>query len=401
MRLLSLTTLVVASLTSSGTAQAKGKILFFDLESQPAAQVVAQRINASLRSWVNSSDGLSSVYGKSLAETRRLHCKSAKLKRSFYACLARIGVRQKADRLVIGSVLPDGAAFRVVLTIVDTSSPSKAVTITELLSAANAQGPALESWIRKWFNRLFQAAPGYLIVSCTIDGIALKVDRKPRGQCGTGVTRFKLSTGVHRVTFSRTGYTTQVHRIKVRGGETTRLKVALQPAVVPRAKIALPAAGPAGVTPVVPKSKHRDRRTLWRALFFTSLGTGVALLVGSIFTTLRVRALENEKENIIRLSLLGPSPEWIDDTENVCENHNNNAELIDVCNEGVRMSLLTRIFFGVGAGLVATSAVFMYFAYFVKSKRRERSSSGAAATSIRVAPQVWKGGGGMTATLKF
>ncbi len=401
MRFLPLFAVLAVSLTSSVPAHAKGKILFFDLESQSGTRGVAKRINASLQSWVNSSEGLSSFYGKSLAETRRLHCKSAMLKRSFHACLARIGVREKADRLVLGSVLPSGANYRVVITIVDTANPTKVRTITERLTAASAQGSALEAWIQRLFNRLFKGAAGYLIVTCNIDGVHVAVGKQRAGRCGTGITRMKLSPGRHRVSFRRKGYFTLVHQVEVRGGETARLKLALRLVPVPRPRCDPPPAKP--VVAVIPglTKKQRATQTAWRVLFFSTLGTGIALAVAAGFTGFKIRALEDEKDYLLRINQLGPSTEYFDNLINVCNSTTLNAELADVCNRGERMSLLTNTFIGLSVGLVATSAVFLYFAYFAKPKPRYDAKAKTAAASVQMTPLLWKGGGGLTATLKF
>lgn len=401
MRLLALASLVAASLTISVPAYAKGKILFFDLESQPTTRGVAKRINASLRSWVNSSEGFSSMYGESLAETRRQHCKSAQLKRSFHACLARIGVREKADRLVIGSVLSSGPNYRVVLTIVDTANPTKAITITEQLAATSARGPALEAWIQKLFSRMFKSAAGYLIVSCNIDDVHMAVDKQRAGRCSTGITRLKLSPGKHRVSFRREGYVTVVHRLQVRGGETARLKVdlRLRPRPRPRPRLVLSTPRPAATTPGLTK-KQRARRTAWRALFFSTLGTGLALAVASGFTAFKTHALQDEKDYLIRINLAGPSTGYFDNVNDVCASTNATAELTNVCKDGRRMATLTNVFIGVGVGLVATSVVFLYFAYIAKPKPQGEARA-TTASSLGLTPHIWKGGGGVTASVKF
>jgi len=396
--------LVTASLAIPGAARAKEKILFFDLEAPAASKKVAQRINASLRSWVASSDKLSGMYGKSLAETRQLYCKSAQLKKSLHSCLARVGKRMRADRLVIGSVLPDGADYRVVLTIIDTRSPRTPRTITERLVAASAQGPALEAWIRKWFNRLFKAAHGYLVVSCSVDGVTIKVGDRPAGKCGTGVTRVKAKAGTHMVAFGREGYFTFKQQVTVRGGETTRLKVALRPVSAQRrvaARLPPRDAKPAGVTPSPPR--RRDGRKTWKALFFTTLSTGAVFLVASIFTWSKMQSLEGDKEDIVRR--LAISHPGMLDSDDVCVDNQYSVELVDVCNKGHQMSQITNAFIGVGVGLVATSAVFLYFAYFakakVKAKARERAARTRSRPSFNVIPHLWERGGGVSATLRF
>jgi hypothetical protein len=65
------------------------------------------------------------------------------------------------------------------------------------------------------------------------------------------------------------------------------------------------------------------------------------------------------------------------------------------------MSNLTNLFIGLGVGLVATSAVFLYFAYFAKKKKRKKSGSALIIPPLRVHPLVWKGGGGVNASLRF
>lgn len=402
MKWLAVAILVAATLVYPTYAGAKGKILFFDLEAPKATRRVAKRINASLRTWVSSAEGLSSTHGESLAESRQLHCTTPTLKRSFHACLARIGSSQGADQLVIGSVLPSGKDYRVVLTIVDTRRPKKTKTTTETLSASSAQGTALESWIRKWFKRLFAVGPGFLIVSCNLDSVFVRVNKKRAGYCGKGVSRLKLSGGKHRVSFARAGYVRLVHWVEIRRGETLRLKVALRLSGPLKTRgVPRPATPKAGVTPAPPKRQRPAGRTAWRVLFFSTLGTGAALMVASIFTALKVRSYEDQKLDIINDALNNPPPGGFDFTGDACANNNGVAELVDVCNKGHQMSMVTNVLLGVGTSLVLTSAVFLYFAYFAKAKRPTEAASVPSTPSITVTPQVWRSGGGLLTTLRF
>jgi hypothetical protein len=395
--------LIAAILTGSDEARAAEKILFFDFESTATASEVANRINASLRSWVASSDGLSSIYGKSLAETRQAHCKSALLQRSFHTCLAQLGVTFRADRLILGSVLPDGSDYRVVLTIIDTRTPQVPFTVTERLVAASTQGPALETWIRKLFSRLFGSDLGYLIVTCNVDGVEVEIDGQSVGQCNTGITRLRTFAGNQKATFRRAGYLTTQQWVTVRGGETTRLNLALRPAPTPRLPTAAPP--PTGTTPagVMPPAKtHRHgRRLAWKALFFTTLGTGAAFLVASIVTGLKAQSLRHDISDFVTASYSGPANTWLDE-EPVCVHNQGNLALVNVCNKEHRMSHTTYALVGVGAGLVVTSAVFLYYAYVAKPKSHERAAGRSSTVpSFTWVPQVWEKGGGFSAHLRF
>jgi hypothetical protein len=211
--------------------------------------------------------------------------------------------------------------------------------------------------------------------------------------------------GSHELEFRKAGHQAARLTVKVVAGETTRVTPSLPEVVVARRRVVPPddrTPPTARRTPpdeaVTPPrgddGTRKDGRVGWKVAFFGTAAAGVGVLVGSIITGLRVRSLEADKEDAIRRSWSGPNP--VTNTTDACTHNGGNLEVVDICNRGVNAARTTNVLIGVGAGLVALSTVFLWKAYLSKGK-----SERPRETTIRVLPEWWGKGGGVSAAFEF
>jgi TolB-like protein len=401
------TAAILTGLLLPGIGRAAQKVSVFDLEASQGAEAVAKQVTKSLRRQVANQSGLRIVAGKSLAEIKLVFGCPDRPLRKFHRCLARVGRSLKADQVIVGRVRRQGGAYKVVLTLLDVDRPLRPKTVSEQLPAAKASGSALESQVANWFGRLFpSSAPGFITVLCNVDGIAVSVDGKPRGECSMVERKLRAKAGTHTLRFSKAGFETTERVVTVRGGETSSLNVTL-PKVggAPPDDRRQPGVGPGTPPTTPPKDDTKsDPRLKWKVLFYSTAGAGAALLVASIFTGLKVKSLEDDKIDAIKDSWDGPNPVTTDG--NACKNNAGNEELVDICNQGSDMATATNALIGVGAALIAGSGYFLYRAYFGEDE--ERATRDAAVTPTRPAGPTWvvtptfsEQGGGVSATFRF
>ena len=244
-------------------------------------------------------------------------------------------------------------------------------------------------------------------MTCSTDGVKVTVGGNVLGTCSTSATKITLSPGTHKVTFTKDGFRTASRVVSITAGSASQLNVSL---VKRRVDTRLPpdnggGGGGAGVTPP-PSVKKKDNRLVWKVLFYSTLSAGVALLAGSIFTGLKVRGYEHDKEVRIR-QLHSQVPPVYPGESDACKFNEGDPTLVNICNKGSQMANVTNALIGVGAALLAGSGVFMYFAYFAKGNTTEKATSlsptfkGPGKTRIMVTPQIWVRGGGLAASLRF
>jgi len=404
------TAAILTGLLVPGVSRAAQKVSVFDLEASQGAEAVAKQVTKALRRQVANQSGLRIVAGKSLAEIKLVFgCPDRPLRR-FHKCLAKVGRSLKADQVIVGHVRRQGGAYKVVLTLLDVDRPLRPKTVSEQFPAAKASGSALEAQVANWFGRLFpSSAPGFITVLCNVDGIAVSMDGKPRGECSMVERKLRAKAGTHTLRFSKEGFETTERVVNVRGGETSSLNVTLpKTGGAPPDDRRQPGVRPGTTPPPSPKDDTKsDPRLKWKILFYSTAGAGAALLVASIFTGLKVKSLEDDKIDAIKDSWDSPDPsKHVTDESNACKYNKGNKDLVDICNQGTDMATATNVLIGVGAALIAGSGYFLYRAYFGEDE--ERVTRDAAVTPPRPAGPTWvvtptfsEKGGGVSATFRF
>ncbi len=399
---------VMTGLMMATPAQAETRVAVLDLEAGPGAGVAAVRISKALRRQVANSSGLAIAAGKTLAEIKLIFGCTERPSRAYHRCLAKAGTSMKANKIIVGKVRHTAGGYKVVMTLVDVARPLRPQTVSVHIRRAGAKGSALRSHARIWVARLFgRAHSGALAVTCSTDGVKVSVGGNVLGSCGASSTKITLSPGTHKVIFTKDGFKTASHMVSISLGRTSRLNVELEKRTIHRRLPPGDGNGTSpGVTPPDDTGKKKDNRLVWKVLFYSTLSAGVAMLAGSIITGLKVKAFEHDKEIRIREIQNDdnlPNPGVAD----ACADHQNDGELISICNDGTSMARTTNILIGLGAALLASSGVFMYFAYIAKGSSPERAVnltptfSGPGKTKIMVTPQIWVRGGGLSATLRF
>ncbi|MFH2008160.1 MAG: PEGA domain-containing protein [bacterium] len=398
--------LVILGVGISSPARAELKVSVLDLEAGPGAAKVAQRITSTLRRQVANTTGMSLASTKTLAEIKLIFGCVERPRRAYHRCLAKVGISMMANRVIVGKVRVVGGAYKVVLTLLDVQRPLRPNTVSERISLHSVTEAALAGHTRTWFNRLFGLdREGTLAVTCNREGVAVTVGERPAGTCGMAGSRITAKPGTHRVVFSKNGFQTTTRMVTIAAGRTSRLTIEMTKTDRPVVDRIPPRRdGGEGVTP--PKGeKKKDPRLTYKVLFYTTLSVGAALLVSSIFTGLQVKKYEQDKlDQIDRLHAENP-PRYPDE-ENACKGNANSPELVDICNKGTNMAVITNVLIGLGAALVGTSAVFLYYAYIKKSSAERANADNPAfqdptRAKVMVTPQIWVNGGGVSATLRF
>jgi hypothetical protein len=393
---------VIAGLGVTTTARADTRVAVLDLEAGPGAGATAVKVSNALRRQVANTSGLAIAAGKSLAEIKLIFGCTERPRRAYHRCLAKAGTSMKADKIIVGKVRKAGAGYKVVLTLVDVANPLRPQTVSERISRAGAKGFRLRSHARAWISRLFgRGRSGTLVVTCSTDGVQVSVGGNVLGTCSTSATSITLSPGTHRVIFTKDGFHSASRMVSIRTSRKSQLNVELRKRKI---ESRLPPDDGKGTPGVTPPTDDKDDRLLWKVLFYSTLGAGVALLAGSIFTGLKVRQYERDKEiRISQLHDIGSYP----GVKDACTYNERDSTLLNICNDGTTMARTTNVLIGLGAALLASSGVFMYFAYIAKGLKKERPTSlgptfgGPGKSRIMVTPQIWVRGGGLSATLRF
>lgn len=400
---------VMTGLMIATPAQAQTRVAVLDLEAGPGAGVAAGRISKAIRRQVANTSGLAIAAGKTLAEIKLIFGCTERPSRAYHRCLAKAGTSMKAHKIIVGKVRHNAAGYKVVITLVDVARPLRPQTVSGQIRRSGSKGSALRRHTRGWVARLFgRAHAGALAVTCSTDGVKVSVGGNVLGTCSASRTKIPLSPGTHKVIFTKDGFKTASHMVSISLGRTSRLNVDLEKRIIHR-RLPPDDGGNGtkpGVKPPTGDDKKKDSRLAWKVLFYSTLTAGVALLAGSIVTGLKVNSLEDDKIVRIREIQLDPNIQN-PGVKDACKENSNDDELINICNKGVDMARTTNILIGVGAALLASSGLFLYFAYIAKDSSKERATSlsptfdGPGNTRIMVTPHIYVRGGGLSATLRF
>jgi len=405
---------VIGGLGLSTAAQAETRVAVLDLDAGPGAGPAAVRITKALRRQVANTTGLAIAGGKTLAEIQLIFGCTETPRRAYHRCLAKAGASMQANKIIVGKVRKAGSGFKVVMTLVDVAQPLRPQTVSGRISRSGSNGSSLRGFARAWIGRLFgKKQAGSLAVTCSTGDVQVTVGGNVLGTCSPTATKITLSPGTHTVTFTKEGFRTASRVVSISVGRASQLNVEL---IKRKVDSRLPpgdgngtGSGNNGVTPPV-GPKKKDSRLAWKVLFYTTLSAGVALLASSIFTGLKVKAYEHDKEVRIRqiqdAHTADPTVP-LPGEDDACKFNAGDLTLLDICNKGSQMANVTNALIGVGAALLAGSGVFLYFAYIAKGNTQEKAAGGSPSfkgpggSRIMVTPHVYVRGGGLSATLRF
>lgn len=227
------------------------------------------------------------------------------------------------------------------------------------------------------FLKKMQRQVGVLVVQVLDRNAAIWIDGRFRGYARVELV---LRPGNRRVSVRLGGREVAHRSIRVLAGREHLWEVSdiPVPSVRPRPEprrlrpaLALPRPGrrrPEGVTP--PRKEpapKRTRRTIWRALFGSTIGAGGIFLVASIMTAFRVKKERDRQQSLIDLTQLQPNP--VDpDAPDPCLDAGSKGydEIVDVCNRVQRYETTTWALVGTGLVLVAISMGFVYHAFIMR-----------------------------------
>ncbi|MDY0004484.1 MAG: PEGA domain-containing protein [Polyangia bacterium] len=415
MRRLAITALVLGGLCISGQARGQTKVAVFDLEAAAGSQGVATQITAGLRRMVSNQAGHSLAPGKPLAEIKLVFGCAETPVAAYHQCLAQVGRNLNADLLIFGKVGKKGGSFSVELTLLDVKSPLTPKSQSEIITAAQAKGSALDSLVTKWHGGLFGlVVKGTMRVVCNVPGATVNVDGRVVGECDAGGLKVEVEPGTRAVTVTRPGFVAASRMVVVKAATVSEVQVTLQASSRPRppderrpppgGDVTPPPGGDGTTPPKDGSDKPKDPNLVWKALFYSTVSVGAAVLVASIFTGMKVKSLEKDKEAEIKRSWDDPNIDnWVTDLNDACSNNRGNQALVNICNKGENMAIMTNALIGVGAALVVGSGIFLWKAYFSKSGKEQPDPAAAMGTDPRFVftPVIWESGGGASATFKF
>jgi hypothetical protein len=308
------------------------------------------------------------------------------------ACMATIGHQLGADIVIYGHLDKQRSGYVVSLNRLEVATRTvraldtpKTVIATEdgmrKIAAATLTSPAIE------------AAPGEgnrLVVSTSVPA-TVAVNGIARGTTGADqpLAVNDLPAGPATVTVEAPGYRRYEGQVAVAARGRTDLTVRLERAG------AAPAPAPEPEAPVV---AERPGKTA-RVMFWTTLvATGVGVTAFTI-TGLQVRSIEQEQDSAIAAWGDGYKTNGVQFPNDACAEARNDGyqKLIDVCDRGQRMATVTNVLIGVTAAAAVASAIFYWRGYLASGN----PEPAAVAHGPVIAPELYKSGAGVGATIEF
>lgn len=205
-------------------------VAVLDLRHGAEDDALANALAAVLTAEVATREGLRAVSRNELmavlshkAEQALLGCDSVK-------CAADIAALVEADFVVAGGIERAGNAFVFTLTLIDPTVPEVKQRVEAVWRSAPEEMTLLA---RPFVDRLFEgpAATAYAgaVEVLAPAGAALRIDGQPLGQAPLAHAVPALPIGVHRVEVVQPGYQSAERDVVVQRGETTIVRIELEP----------------------------------------------------------------------------------------------------------------------------------------------------------------------------
>ena len=368
---------------------------------------VAVGVTDALRQRMSTTSGYRLVQGRDLVEVKLVFSCSDEAP----ACMGQAAKSLGASLLIFGSVKKAGSdAYSVTLKLFDSDKEVVQSWTTDQFSRAQATGPALLGPVQKWIATLTgQSLPGTLHLQGGVVGAAVAVDGTSAGVMGTGgLTIASVAAGKHEIAVTKSGYLPVNKTVTLSSGD--RREVAIEMAAeapVETTKAETPAMEPAvtvttETTETVTTTSGGsggDRTGPKVAALVTLVGGGVGIVVGGVYSYFVSDA--NSRLDPYRRSRCNSSTGYCDKSGKPADPITDpalKAWMLHTKDLGDRYATDQWYGYGVGAALLATSAVLFYYGY-------RSDSSGATAdtrgSSVHFAPMFSREGMGAMAFTTF
>ena len=384
--------------------------------SEGVPDSMAVGVTEAIRQRMSMLPGYHLVQGRDLVEVKLVFSCSDEAP----ACLSQAAKSLGAARLIFGSMRRAGPdAYDITLKLFDADRGVVETWTADQLSRAQSSGPALRPPVQKWIATLTgQSLPGTLHMQGGVVGAAVAVDGVAAGVMGAGgLTIANVAAGKHEIVVTRAGYAPAKKSVILASGDTREVAVELTaegPAPVETPSVETAAAEPAATGPAQPTEPAREQltsstsvggRTSHKVAAWLSLAGGLAGIgVGIYYSAVVVDA--NDKLNGYRRF---PCSTTIS-TSGWCNSNvqpaNSPAEFDKATSDWIRRTkaaasddqIYQWIGYGIGAALLATSAVFFYYGYLSPSSG---ATADARGSSFHLAPVVSHDGLGALAFTTF
>lgn len=377
-----------------------------------APDSVAVAITESLRQRVSAISGYRLVQGRDLVEVKLVFSCPDEAP----VCMGQAAKSLGAARLIFGSVKNGGAdGYSVTLKLFDAEKEVVESWTTDQISPDQASPAALRAPVQKWIATLTgRYLPGTLHVLGGVVGASVTIDGIAAGVLGAGgLTIANVAAGTHELVVSKPGYSTAKKSVTLVSGDTREVAVELTAVEPPLGPVEAPpaetAAEPAATAPLAPTEPGRAELTssgsrgAQIALIVTSaaalVGAGVGLGVG-IYYSRQVNKANSLLDPFRRYSCPGTATGYCDQKGNVKDpvTDDQAAWMRQTKSLGDRYEKYQWIGYGIGGGLLATSAVLFYLS-FVEAP--SDATADARGTSLHFAPVFSHEGPGAMAFMTF
>ncbi len=349
-------------------------------------------------------------------------------------CFRTLYAKGGHDALLLGKVLGkkgNSSSVTVVLYYFSRTYRSKPRNVTFVVPR-KITSSKVKTIFRQKIRNLIKGEKGRLEIVIPVSGVKIEIDGTViAASAQKGTIPATLPPGAHKVVVTKGDKRiVKTAEVSIFTSTTVRIsKEELIPAPVP-AKTPTPAvktkpepkqAAPAPAaqssqqtasapaeteTPSEPKPAEEptwwQRQNKWKVAFWSSAALTVVLFGSAIYTGMKVRNLENEKEDFMRDSPHSSDYVGVDD---VCsmEIPAGDEHLKEICDDGKQMALTTNIlmFTGVLTGLA--TGYFMHKAYIDTDDgvKTDSEISPEGGSSMSIAPYFGPHSGGISFTLSY
>jgi PEGA domain len=340
---------------------------------------VAVAMTDALRQRMSTMSGYRLVQGRDLVEVKLVFSCSDEAP----ACMGQAAKSLGASLLIFGSVKKAGAdAYSVTLKLFDADKEVVQSWTTDQFSRAQAMGPALLGPVQKWIATLTgQSLPGTLHLQGGVVGAAVAVDGISAGVMGAGgLTIASVAAGQHEIAVTKTGYLPVNKTVTLSAGDTRQIAIAMTaeaPAETPTPAVETAAAVTTETTETVTATSGESGRGwtgpkvgAWVAL----VGGVVGIVVGGVYSYY-VSDANSKLDPYRRFACNTSATSYCDKSGKPADAITDpalKAWMLHTKDLGDKYATDQWYGYGVGAALLATSAVLFYVGY-------RSDSSGATA----------------------
>jgi hypothetical protein len=378
--------------------------------SEGAPDSVAIGITEALRQRMSTTPGYRMVQGRDLVEVKLVFSCPDEAP----ACMSQAAKSLGSSLLIFGSVKKAGSdAYSVTLKLFDADKEVVQSWTTDQFSRAQSSGPALHAPVQKWIATLTgQSLPGTLHLQGGVVGAAVALDGVSAGVMGAGgLTIASVAAGKHEIVVTKPGYSPANNTVTLSSGDTREVAIEMAPEAAAQApKAETPAVEPAATVPAestetvtteMASGGSGGGRTGAGVAALASLAVGVVgIVVGGVYSYYVSDA--NSKLDPYRRFVCNTSPTGYCDKSGAAKPLITDLTLLAWMKHtkdlGDKYATYQWIGYGVGAAMLATSAVFFYYGFFSGSSG---ATADARGSSFHFAPVFTRDGASAMAFTTF